>query len=256
MFPVALQLYSVRSALADDFEGTLCRIAEAGYRGVEFAGLHGKSFEEAGAALRRAGLLAVSAHLTVAAIEEDPTILAGYASLGMKHVAISGHPFGSEPFAVSAARIRAAALAARAVGLSMHFHNHTREFFLTEEGRTVMEALLAFDEGLLGAEFDTGWVTVAGESPADWLCRYRGRVPLVHLKDFTFEKDGKEEKKNPPDLAHAVLGNGRLDVAAVVAAAQSAGTEWLIVEHDEPEAGKTAEETCRQSFAYLNTLNK
>ena len=36
--PIAVQLYTVREALAQDWEGTLERIAEMGYIGVETAG--------------------------------------------------------------------------------------------------------------------------------------------------------------------------------------------------------------------------
>ena len=39
--PVALQLYSVRGDLEADFLGTLCKVSEIGYDGVEFAGLYG-----------------------------------------------------------------------------------------------------------------------------------------------------------------------------------------------------------------------
>ena len=39
--PVALQLYTVRNELAADFLGTLCKVSEMGYDGVEFAGLNG-----------------------------------------------------------------------------------------------------------------------------------------------------------------------------------------------------------------------
>ena len=42
-FPIALQLYSVRTDMEADFEGTLKKVKELGYDGVEFAGIFGKS---------------------------------------------------------------------------------------------------------------------------------------------------------------------------------------------------------------------
>ena len=45
-FPVALQLYSVRDDLSADFEGTLKKVKELGYQGVEFAGLYGHDAEQ------------------------------------------------------------------------------------------------------------------------------------------------------------------------------------------------------------------
>ncbi|MBR7078204.1 MAG: sugar phosphate isomerase/epimerase, partial [Clostridia bacterium] len=62
-FPIGLQLYSVRDDLAADFEGTLKAVAEMGYDGVEFAGLCGKSAEEAKALCEKYGLVPVSAHI-------------------------------------------------------------------------------------------------------------------------------------------------------------------------------------------------
>ena len=41
--PVGVQLYSVRDQCAKDLPGTLAAIAKIGYKGVEFAGYHGRS---------------------------------------------------------------------------------------------------------------------------------------------------------------------------------------------------------------------
>ena len=45
-FPVALQLYSVRDAMGEDFAGTIKKVKEMGYDYVEFAGYFGKTAEE------------------------------------------------------------------------------------------------------------------------------------------------------------------------------------------------------------------
>ena len=45
-FPIALQLYSIRDTMETDFEGTLKKVKELGYDGVEFAGLYGKTAAE------------------------------------------------------------------------------------------------------------------------------------------------------------------------------------------------------------------
>ena len=61
--PVALQLYSVRDELEADFEGTIAKVKEFGYDGVEFAGLYGRSTEQVKKILADAGLTPVSAHV-------------------------------------------------------------------------------------------------------------------------------------------------------------------------------------------------
>src|SRR6266576_171933 len=60
---IGLQLYTVRAAMAQDFEGTLARVAQVGYNEVEFAGYFGRSPEAVRAALTSAGLTAPSAHV-------------------------------------------------------------------------------------------------------------------------------------------------------------------------------------------------
>ena len=44
--PVGLQLYTVRDECAKDFVGTLKKVAEMGYKGVELAGTHSLSGTE------------------------------------------------------------------------------------------------------------------------------------------------------------------------------------------------------------------
>lgn len=57
MLPIGLQLYSVRNEMEKDFAGTLKRVAEMGYDGVEFAGLFGHSASEIKALLEKTDLL-------------------------------------------------------------------------------------------------------------------------------------------------------------------------------------------------------
>ena len=42
--PIALELYTVRDRLKDDFAGTVRQVAEMGYPAVEFAGYTGMFF--------------------------------------------------------------------------------------------------------------------------------------------------------------------------------------------------------------------
>ena len=70
--PVALQLYSVRDDFAADMEGTLKKVKEMGYAGVEFAGLNGKSAAEIKAACEAVGLVPISAHVPIDELVAKP----------------------------------------------------------------------------------------------------------------------------------------------------------------------------------------
>src|SRR3982075_370345 len=60
---VGLQLYTVRDLMKQDPEGTIAKVAQIGYKEVEFAGYFGKSPQEVRAILQKDGLTAPSTHV-------------------------------------------------------------------------------------------------------------------------------------------------------------------------------------------------
>ena len=60
--PIAIQLYTVREALAQNFKAVVTRIAEMGYVGVETAGFPGVTVEEASDLFADLGLEVCSVH--------------------------------------------------------------------------------------------------------------------------------------------------------------------------------------------------
>ena len=81
-FPVALQLYSVREDMEADFAGTLQKVKEIGYDGVEFAGLFGHDAREVNKMCKDAGLVPISAHVPFMSMISDPAILEVYRDIG------------------------------------------------------------------------------------------------------------------------------------------------------------------------------
>ena len=64
--PVAVQVYSVREDAEKDFAGTMKKIKEIGYDGVELAGLYGLTPQEVKAAIEDAGLVLSLIHILTA----------------------------------------------------------------------------------------------------------------------------------------------------------------------------------------------
>jgi len=108
-------------------------------------------------------------------------------------------------------------------GLSFSYHNHSWE--LQKYGdRTVLDILYGeSDPDVFNAEIDTYWIQHGGGDPAAWIRAVKGRIPLLHLKDMAVGPDG-------PMMAE--VGEGNLNWAAILAAAQEAGVEWYLVEQD------------------------
>ena len=87
--PIGIQVYSVRNEASADLEGTLAKIRDLGYDGVEFAGLYGKSAAEVKAICEKLGLVPISAHVPFVDMLKDPAgVLSQYAEIGCKYVAV------------------------------------------------------------------------------------------------------------------------------------------------------------------------
>ena len=87
-FPIALQVYSVRDDLEKDFRGTLAKVKALGFDGVEFAGLYGNTPADIKAWCQELELVPISAHVPFVDMMENPDLLADYAAIGCKYVAI------------------------------------------------------------------------------------------------------------------------------------------------------------------------
>ena len=263
---IALQVYSVRDQMQEDFYGTLKKIKEFGYSGVEFAGLYGNDPLEVKKACEEMGLVPLSAHVPFADLMEkrDETIDC-YKKLGVKYVVIPylipeyrpGNP-GFQTVIDGAKEIGAALSKA---GIVLQYHNHDFEFEKID-GEYALDILYKeVGPELLQTQIDTCWVNVGGENPAEYLKKYAGRTPTVHLKDFTGGKsenmyaligiDEDEKKDTQGAFEFRPLGKGVQNFPAIVKAGDECGAEWYIVEQDEPSMGYTSLECAQISIQYL-----
>ena len=271
-FSVALQVYSVRDFAEKDLEGTLKKIKEMGYDGVELAGLYGHSYAKMKAAVEKAELTLISAHVPLADMVADPEgVLSGYAEMGCKYVAVPYLPEairpGTDQFGKTVEDIRMLAGIAKEKGMTMLYHNHDFEF-VKIDGEYALDMLYrVIPAELLQTEIDTCWVNVAGEDPAAYVRKYKGRAPVVHLKDFYlsnrdsksdapfYELIGIDKKAGGQDVFEfRPVGYGMQDFAEILKASEDAGAQWVVVEQDRPSMEKDSMECARMSRDYLKKL--
>ncbi|MBQ8763094.1 MAG: sugar phosphate isomerase/epimerase [Clostridia bacterium] len=271
--PVAVQLYSVRDDMEKDFYGTIRKMKEFGYDGVEFAGLFGQNPEEIKAFCEEIGIVPISAHVPYYDMLENPeAVLADYKTIGCKYVVV---PYlteecrpGTDGFSATVEGIRKIGEAAKALGLQLLYHNHDFEFVKIGEEYALDVLYSSVPADLLQTEIDTCWVNVAGVNPSEYIEKYSGRSPVVHLKDFkrSGEKLGKlydligiddegAEQEEEDSFSFMPVGYGVQDMPAILAACEEAGAEWVVVEQDNPAKGETPENSVRLSREYLKTLN-
>ncbi|MCQ2431804.1 MAG: sugar phosphate isomerase/epimerase [Clostridia bacterium] len=270
--PVAVQVYSVRDAAAADFKGTLQAIKDMGYDGVEFAGLYGNKPEDVKALCKEIGLVPISAHVALDEMLADPEkVIGDYAAVGVKYIAV---PYlqedrrpGTPGWDKTIADIKLVAKVAKDKGIQMLYHNHDFEF-VKIDGKYALDILYeVISEDLLKTELDTCWVNVGGENPAEFVRKYTGRAPVVHLKDFVmagkkpdnmYELIGiKPEGAAASEEAFGFrpVGHGFQNMPAILEASVDAGAEWVVVEQDRPGPDKTPMESIKMSRDYLKTQN-
>ena len=250
--PIAVQVYSVREEAERDFAGTMKKLGEMGYDGVELAGLYGKSAEEIRDSIKAAGLTAISAHVSYDELAGDlEKTLQDYETIGCRYIVIpwlgEDRRFGAALYEETIKGIPVIAEGCKKHGMTLLYHNHDFEFAKTPDGTYALDQLYAeVPADVLGAEPDTCWIKVGGPDPSEWLKKYSGRCPLVHVKDFRRKADGV-------DLL--ALGEGEQDFPTLVKTAKECGAQWLVIEQDDHPYG-TPMGDMKKSLNYLKELGK
>ena len=251
-FKLGLQLYSVRDEMAKDFEGTLKKVSEMGYEYVEFAGYFDKTAEEIKAMMDKYGLKSISVHQGYEVfLEDDAQEKIDFLKvLGVKYVVVpwmgvEKHKGGPENDK-ALNELKAVAELLKKNDMMLGYHNHEFEFGKYED-KFLLEWLLEELGDDMTPEIDTCWVHYAGINPQEYILKYKGKLPLIHLKDFVcknlaggpvyalIDNDGKAKKAATRDdngFEYRPLGDGVQDIPAIIKSAEECGTEYLIVEQD------------------------
>jgi sugar phosphate isomerase/epimerase len=219
---IGVQLYSVREEMKKDFAGTVRKIADMGYAGVETAGFPGSTPQAAAQLFRDLGLKAFSGHLPLPVGDRQKEAIETAQIIGAEWV-VSG--FGPNDFKTAdlikatCDKFNQAAANAAAAGLKFALHNHWWEFE-SLDGRPVYKTMLQHLQPNVHFQIDAYWVQTAGLDPAAVVAELGGRVRLLHAKDGPCQKG----------VPMTALGEGKVNFDAVA----KAGTylDWMVVELD------------------------
>ena len=248
---IAVQLYTLRdfTKTPNDFARTIKRVREIGYDAVELAGTAGLPPVEVAKIVNDADLKICSSHESTEMILNQPQqVVDRLDEFGITH-AVYAYPAGVEMSDIAQvdkmiAGLDAAGAVLRRAGMTLCYHNHALEFF-QRNGRTVLDEIFArTSPEHLQAELDIHWVQAGGGDPAEACRRLAGRLPLLHVKDFSVTAQGER--------LFAEVGHGNLDIPAILGAAYAAGCQWFIVEQDICTGDPF--ECLRRSLVYLRTL--
>jgi sugar phosphate isomerase/epimerase len=246
---VAAQLYSVRDHLKTpaDIAVSLQKIRAIGYPAVQLSGLGPIPEADLVKLCRDNGLTICATHEGSDMILNEPQkVVAKLKALGCRHTAYpypSGYKFDTlKEVKDLAARLNAAGQVLHEAGCVLSYHNHHIEFRRIKN-KTVLELIFKYtNPQYLQGEPDTHWVQRGGGDPVAWCKKLKGRLPLLHMKDYAINAE------NNPIFAE--IGNGNLNWKKIIAAAEKSGCEWFIVEQDTCPGDPF--DSLRLSFEYIS----
>jgi sugar phosphate isomerase/epimerase len=254
--PAGLELYSVRDFMPKDLQGTLNQVHSAGYGVVEAAGFFNHSAADFRKANDQAGLRCVSAHYTLALLNEQLDSIIGYAKdLGLEYIICSSSDGTHRDPAAHGEptlddwhwridQFNRIGAAVKAAGMTFGLHNHTPEF-ATIDGVLVYDELMKLtDPKVVTLQMDCGWVYQSGHSPAEFIARDPSRFQLLHVKDMILVPGSKEPKL-------PVMGKGDIDYKPILRAATH--LKYYFVEQESYEGDPMTE--LREDADYMKHLN-
>jgi sugar phosphate isomerase/epimerase len=226
---IGLQLYSLRNEMAQDFEGTLEKLAELGFKEMQFAGYHGKSPAEVRRILDRLGMTSPAAHVGLNLFREDVDHQIDIAGeIGQTYMVVPSVP-GDERtlshFERHAEELNEYGQRCRDAGLTVGYHNHSFEF--ESQGNKIgYDYLLTLtDPELVVFELDLYWAVNAGVDPIEVFNENPGRFHMVHVKDQNAAGQMVD------------VGKGVIDFAEIFTHSDTAGIQHYFIEHDAPDDG-------------------
>jgi sugar phosphate isomerase/epimerase len=255
--PVGVQLYTLRNVLPEKPMETLRAVEEIGYREVEAVA---NGIDRIWPSLQKTSLKPVSVHLDTVLFTRDqdklPAALDDAKRRGF-HFAVCPYVAPADRGGVDVMRklgdtLNRAGEFCRKAGLRLCYHNHAFEFEPSGNGSLLDVLMDTADPKLVGLELDIMWSQVAGVDPVSVLKRYGKRVSLMHLKNVA-PGAGQRYDEKVPRTAFREVGNGVIDIPAVLKAASAAGVQHYFVEQDQTPGDPI--ESLRQSYDFLRKLD-
>jgi sugar phosphate isomerase/epimerase len=277
--PLGLQLYTVGAQARKDLNGTLAKVAAAGYQTVELAGLYGNSPQVMRKAADDVGLKYTSIHLQPKSANGEPgfdqppeVLAAAMQVLGLEEVVLPsmltpshlpkptpgnfagymdqiGPLITADDWKATADFLNTQGAALNKVALRVSYHNHNLEFRPIGDTYGLEILLKDTDPKLVHFEMDVGWVAAGGADPIKLLEQHQGRFRMMHVKDLLATTKTNYAMQQDP----AEVGNGMLPWKQILKVAYASGVRKFFVEQEPPFKGDPLDSVAI-SAKYLATI--
>ena len=235
---IGLQLYSLRNEFKTlGVEKTLETISQWGIEVLEDGndGTHGLTMQAYKELLAKNGLKIVSASAPFEELRDNPEKAISRAkAYGARYLVCFWIPHEGDAFTIQDVEkalevFNKAGRLMQAEGITLAYHPHGYEF--RPYGEAMLMDYMIENATDFEFEMDVYWFALPGEDPLAWLRKYPDRFKLMHLKDC---KKGTPQSHSgtSDDETNVVLGEGSIDIAALVAEARKLQMEYLFIEDE------------------------
>lgn len=229
---ISLQMYTLRNV--GDTDKQLAMANSAGFSNVELVGNQGLDASQLNALLNKYKLKVSSAHVQLAALENDFTETVSFNKAIGNNVVIvpwlnvDQRPTTADGWIAFGKKLDQLGARLKKENMTLAYHNHN--FEMKKYGKkTAMDLILEnSNPSNLKVEFDVAWISRGGQDPAELIKKYKNRVFAIHAKDNAAIGSRDNEMNFAP------LGEGLLDWDTIIPAAEKANVKFYIVEHDSP----------------------
>ena len=179
-----LQLYSIRNAITENYHDALRQVAEMGYKMAELYGGMGPGAQILRSWMDEFGLRVSGTHTKAADLAPDmlSQTIADHHTLGCDTLIIPHYDISTaEKVDELVNLINTVQPVLEKEGITLAFHNHSREFWPNEAGQLTHFELQKRTD--IKFELDTFWTFNAGYDPCEMMEQLADRLIAIHIKD-------------------------------------------------------------------------
>lgn len=254
---MGIQLYTLRDHIQNkqDFDATLSRLAAMGVDTVQISGIGDVSAEDQKEVLDKNHMKVCITHKGLDRMEKDlPGLIREHKIISCDALGLGSMPGEARENEVA---LRAFIDKTAKIGkilrdncMTFNYHNHDFEFRkLPGSDKTIMDLLLEeTDPDLFYFIPDVAWIHYGGYDPVEILTKMKGRVKVIHFKDYIINEAGERKFTS--------LGTGKVDLKACYDAACRLDMPYIMYEQDCDWTGNDPFKSTEESWTFMQTLTK
>lgn len=254
---MAIQLYTLRDHIknAEDFDKTLARLSAMGVKDVQISAIGDFSAEEQKKIADKYGMNICITHKSFDWMKEDiEAVMAHHKTLGCDAIGIGSAP---EEGRGNSGAVRSFINEAQEIGkkfkengFTFNYHNHAFEFNkLGDYAHCMMDMLIEeTDPELFYFIPDVAWIHYGGQDPVEVLKKLKGRVKVLHFKDYIIDENGYRK--------FVSLGKGVVNLKECYDIACELEIPYIAFEQDCDWVDDDPFKACEESWEFMQSLLK